>query len=65
MDAIWKRTYDALTQLRREIVEKNPETGTQHMGDAKRFDMLKALDAVREDVNSCKRLGEILMGVDA
>lgn len=59
MDMTWKRTYDALTQLRREIAD-GTDAGTQYFSDGKRLDLLNAIDAVRNDTTTCARLGKLL-----
>lgn len=60
MDAIWKQTYDALTQLRKEIAD-GTDAGTRHFSDEKRLDLLRAVDAVRNDAPSCARLGRLIL----
>lgn len=40
MDAIWKRTYDALTQLRREIANGAGAAGGRYISEDKRLGAL-------------------------
>lgn len=60
MDNTWKRTYDALGQLAREIRERSPEAGAQHFSEKKRIEICTAIQRVREDATSCHRLGKLL-----
>jgi len=61
MDANWKRTYDALTQLRGEVARNDPAAGVTHLSEPRRHALLVTIDAVRQDVVSVKRLGDILL----
>lgn len=62
MDDLWKRTFDALSQLQREIREGNPKTGTQHMDTAHRYCLIGSIEAVMANTASVARLGAILIG---
>lgn len=62
MDNNWKKAFDALGQLRHEIESGDPRAGANHLTERKRYRLVEAIEAVRTDTSSCKRLADIILG---